>query len=150
MSFPISTISSLTTSALAPRTATTNSSSSTSSSSSASSQTSLNSLGSTFLQLLTQELKNQDPTAPVDSTQMVGQMISLNQLDQLASINQTLTTQFPTPAAATSSTTTATTKAIQAGTAAASQTAAVQAALQALNTGAAANITNSLVSLPAL
>lgn len=64
------------------------------SSSSSSSQTSLSSLGSTFLQLLTQELQNQDPTAPVDSTQMVGQMISLNQLDQLASINQLLTTQF--------------------------------------------------------
>ena len=56
-----------------------------------SSQTSLNALGSTFLSLLTQELRNQDPTAPVDSTQMVGQMISLNQLDQIASINQLLT-----------------------------------------------------------
>lgn len=64
------------------------------SSSSSSSQTSLTSLGSTFLQLLTEELQNQDPTAPMDSTQMVGQMISLNQLDQLASINQLLTTQF--------------------------------------------------------
>jgi hypothetical protein len=30
----------------------------------------------------------------VDSTQMVGQMISLNQLDQLGSINQLLTTAF--------------------------------------------------------
>jgi flagellar basal-body rod modification protein FlgD len=65
-------------------------------SSSSSSQTSLSSLGSTFLSLLTQELQNQDPTAPMDSTQMVGQMISLNQLDQLASINQLLTTQFGT------------------------------------------------------
>ncbi len=58
------------------------------------SQTSLTALGSTFLQLLTQELRNQDPTAPVDSTQMVGQMISLNQLDQLGSIHQVLTTAF--------------------------------------------------------
>jgi flagellar basal-body rod modification protein FlgD len=49
------------------------------------------SLGSTFLNLLSTELQNQDPTAPVDSTAMVGQMISLNQLDQLISINQTLT-----------------------------------------------------------
>ena len=47
-------------------------------------------LGSTFLNLLSTELQNQDPTAPVDSTAMVGQMISLNQLDQLISINQTL------------------------------------------------------------
>ena len=48
-------------------------------------------IGSTFLSLLSTELQNQDPTAPVDSTAMVGQMISLNQLDQLASINQVVT-----------------------------------------------------------
>jgi len=48
-------------------------------------------IGSTFLNLLVQELQNQDPTAPMDSTQMVGQMISLNQLDQLISINADLT-----------------------------------------------------------
>src|ERR1700677_3936796 len=47
-------------------------------------------IGSTFLSLLATELQNQDPTAPVDSTAMVGQMISLNQLDELISINQTL------------------------------------------------------------
>jgi hypothetical protein len=51
----------------------------------------VNSIGSTFLSLLSTELQNQDPTAPVDSTEMVGQMISLNELDQLISINQTLT-----------------------------------------------------------
>ncbi len=45
-------------------------------------------LGTTFLSLLSQELQNQDPTAPVDSTALVGQLISLNQLDQLISINQ--------------------------------------------------------------
>ena len=50
-----------------------------------------NDLSSTFLNLLATELQNQDPTAPVDSTAMVGQMISLNQLDQLISINQTVT-----------------------------------------------------------
>ena len=43
--------------------------------------------GTTFLNLLVKELQNQDPTAPMDSTAMVGQMISLNQLDQLVSIN---------------------------------------------------------------
>jgi flagellar basal-body rod modification protein FlgD len=52
---------------------------------------SVDNLGSTFLQLLSQELQNQDPTSPIDPTQMVGQMISLNQLDQLIGINQTLT-----------------------------------------------------------
>jgi len=60
-------------------------------SSSTSGDTSLQSIESTFLTLLVQELQNQDPTAPMDSTQMVGQMISLNQLDQLASINQVVT-----------------------------------------------------------
>lgn len=45
-------------------------------------------IGTTFLNLLVKELQNQDPTAPMDSTAMVGQMISLNQLDQLISINQ--------------------------------------------------------------
>jgi flagellar basal-body rod modification protein FlgD len=47
-------------------------------------------LGTTFLSLLSQELQNQDPTAPVDATAMVGQMISLNQLEQLISINQAI------------------------------------------------------------
>lgn len=62
---------------------------------------SLQSIESTFLTLLVQELQNQDPTAPMDSTQMVGQMISLNQLDQLASINQVVTNAFgSSPAAA--------------------------------------------------
>jgi flagellar basal-body rod modification protein FlgD len=48
-------------------------------------------LDTTFLNLLAKELQNQDPTAPMDSTAMVGQMISLNQLDQLISINQIVT-----------------------------------------------------------
>ena len=55
-------------------------------------------LGTTFLNLLVQELQNQDPTQPMDPTAMVGQMISLNQLDQLISINSALT---PAPAAST-------------------------------------------------
>lgn len=59
-----------------------------------STDSSLQSIESTFLTLLVQELQNQDPTAPMDSTQMVGQMISLNQLDQLASINQVVTNAF--------------------------------------------------------
>ncbi len=73
----------------------------TASGASTSSQTSLDSLGSTFMQLLVQELQNQDPTAPMDSTQMVGQMISLNQLDQIASINQLLTNTLTSSAALT-------------------------------------------------
>ena len=68
----------------------------TQSASSTSSDSSLQSIESTFLTLLVQELQNQDPTAPMDSTQMVGQMISLNQLDQLASINQVVTNALGT------------------------------------------------------
>jgi flagellar basal-body rod modification protein FlgD len=45
---------------------------------------------STFLNLLVTELKAQDPTSPMDPTQMVAQMLSMNQLDQLIQINQTL------------------------------------------------------------
>lgn len=52
--------------------------------------TSSTDLQTMFLNLLVTELQNQDPTQPVDPTQMVGQMISLNQLDQLISINQIL------------------------------------------------------------
>ncbi len=48
------------------------------------------STGTTFLNLLVKELQNQDPSAPMDSTAMVGQMISLNQLDQLITISQDL------------------------------------------------------------
>ena len=54
----------------------------TSGSSSSSSSTSSTSLQETFLNLLVTELQNQDPTAPVDPTEMVGQLVSLNQLDQ--------------------------------------------------------------------
>jgi flagellar basal-body rod modification protein FlgD len=57
--------------------------------------TSANSLGdmdTTFMNLLITELKSQDPTAPMDATQMVGQMVSLNQLDQLIGIHQILQT----------------------------------------------------------
>ncbi len=96
----------------APTTATTSSSSTSSS------------LSSTFLNLLATELQNQDPTAPVDSTAMVGQMISLNQLDQLISINQSLT----------GSTGTATTGSAQPAAATASD-----AALSSVNGGLASN-----------
>jgi flagellar basal-body rod modification protein FlgD len=60
------------------------------SSSTGSNSTSATSLQQTFLNLLVTELQNQDPTAPVDPTEMVGQLVSLNQLDQLISINSTL------------------------------------------------------------
>jgi flagellar basal-body rod modification protein FlgD len=43
---------------------------------------------STFLSLLTTELKAQDPTSAMDSTTMVNQMIALNQLNQVIAIRE--------------------------------------------------------------
>ena len=58
------------------------------SSTSTSANSSTGDLDTTFMNLLITELQSQDPTSPMDPTEMVGQMISLNQLDQLMSINQ--------------------------------------------------------------
>lgn len=66
-----------------------------SSSTTSTSSTSSSDLQQTFLNLLITELQNQDPTSPVDPTAMVGQMVSLNQLDQLIAINQTLQNMSP-------------------------------------------------------
>lgn len=60
-------------------------------------------LGTTFLNLLVQELQHQDPTAPMDPTATVGQLISLNQLNELISINSALTPATPTTPAASKS-----------------------------------------------
>lgn len=76
-------------------TAATSASTGSASGTSSSSSTSSSDLQATFLNLLITELQNQDPTSPVDPTQMVGQMVSLNQLDQLISINQTLQSMAP-------------------------------------------------------
>lgn len=78
------------------------STSATGSSSSSSSTSSSTDLQSTFLNLLVTELQNQDPTQPVDPTEMVGQMISLNELDQLISINQILGGLSTSPASGSS------------------------------------------------
>ena len=72
------------------QTASANSTSGTGSSGGSTNGTSSSNLQTMFLNLLVTELQNQDPTQPVDPTQMVGQMISLNELDQLISINQIL------------------------------------------------------------
>ena len=62
------------------------------------------SMDTTFMQLLTTELTTQDPTSPMDASTMVGQMVSLNQLDQLIAIHQLMLTPASTTAAATGST----------------------------------------------
>lgn len=48
-----------------------------------------------FITLLIAQLKNQDPTSPMDPTQFVGQLVQFNSLEQLISINQEL--QPPAP-----------------------------------------------------
>jgi flagellar hook assembly protein FlgD len=63
-----------------------------------------NSAEQTFISLLVTELQSQDPTQPMDPTQMVGQMFSMNQLQQLININSTLSSALggATPSGTTS------------------------------------------------
>src|ERR1041384_3489632 len=47
---------------------------------------------STFLQLLTTQLKNQDPTAPMDSNQFTQQLVEFSQVEQQIDTNTNLKT----------------------------------------------------------
>jgi len=53
-----------------------------------------NALGNetTFLQLLVSEIKNQDPTAPMDSTTFLTQLAQFSQLEQMSGIRQDIET----------------------------------------------------------
>ena len=46
---------------------------------------------SSFIALLTAELKNQDPTKPMDPTQMVSQLATIGSVQQSVQMNSTLT-----------------------------------------------------------
>jgi flagellar basal-body rod modification protein FlgD len=86
--------------------------SSTSSTNNSTDQQSLSGLtGDSFLVLLTAQLKSQDPTAPTDPTEFVGQLVQFNSLEQLIQINQNL--QQALPADSTSSNQNSTQSAIQ-------------------------------------
>ncbi len=92
-------------------TAATSGSSSTSSSSSSSASSGSSTITSNdFLTLLVSELKNQDPTQPTDPNAYITQLVGVNSLQQLISINQgigalgTATTPPATPPASGSST----------------------------------------------
>jgi flagellar basal-body rod modification protein FlgD len=50
-----------------------------------------------FLTLLVTEMKNQDPTANTDPNEYINQLVNVNSLQQLISINQTLTTATSNP-----------------------------------------------------
>lgn len=47
-----------------------------------------------FLTLLVTEMQNQDPTATTDPNEYINQLVNVNSLQQLISINQTLTTSL--------------------------------------------------------
>jgi flagellar basal-body rod modification protein FlgD len=73
-----------------PASAAATSTSSASSSSSAGSDSATISAND-FLTLLVTEMKNQDPTADTDPNEYINQLVNVNSLEQLISINQTLT-----------------------------------------------------------
>ncbi|MGE5111440.1 MAG: flagellar hook capping FlgD N-terminal domain-containing protein [Acidobacteriaceae bacterium] len=50
--------------------------------------------GDMFLQLLTTELKSQNPISPMDPTQFVGQLVQFNTLGELMQIRQLLDSTF--------------------------------------------------------
>ncbi|MDR3740822.1 MAG: flagellar hook capping FlgD N-terminal domain-containing protein [Terracidiphilus sp.] len=53
-----------------------------------------------FLTLLVTEMKNQDPTATTDPNEYINQLVNVNSLQQLISINETLTNSLGTNAKA--------------------------------------------------
>jgi flagellar basal-body rod modification protein FlgD len=57
----------------------------------------------TFLQLLVAQIKNQDPTAPVDSSTFLTQLAEFSQLEQLVGIRQDVSALDP-PTSSTGST----------------------------------------------
>ena len=69
----------------------TNSATSATGSSSSSSSTSGSSLQNTFLQLLVTQLQNQDPTSPMDSSQMTSQLAQINTVTGIGQLNTSLT-----------------------------------------------------------
>ena len=58
---------------------------------------------STFLQLLVAQIKNQDPTQPMDSTAFLSQLAQFSQLEQLVGIRQDI--ENPSATAASTATT---------------------------------------------
>jgi len=59
---------------------------------------------SDFLTLLVSELQNQDPTEPTDPNAYITQLVGVNSLQQLISINQGITALDPTTTTSTGST----------------------------------------------
>jgi len=87
------------------RTNSTAKSDSTTDSSSSTSTASATISANDFLTLLVTELKNQDPTAATDPNEYVNQLVSVNSLEQLISINTTLTDTLGSTTSSSTSTT---------------------------------------------
>jgi flagellar basal-body rod modification protein FlgD len=92
----------------------------------------------TFLQLLVTEIKNQDPTQPMDSTTFLTQLAQFSQLEQMAGIRQDIETGTYDAPASTANTSTpaadATTNAANAAAAAAAANATNTAQQDLTNT----------------
>ena len=73
--------------------------SATSNASSGTSQTSglTGATGDMFLQLLTTQIKSQDPLSPMDPTQFVGQLVQFNTLGEIMKIRELLAAQPTNP-----------------------------------------------------
>jgi flagellar basal-body rod modification protein FlgD len=85
-----------------------------------------------FLTLLVTEMKNQDPTADTDPNEYINQLVNVNSLEQLISINQTLTTDLGSTTASTS------------GSVASAQANGASAQAQAVTPGAATTLPGAL------
>ena len=57
-----------------------------------------------FLSLLVTEMQNQDPTAQTDPNEYINQLVQVNSLEQLISINQNLTTALGSPSSSSGNT----------------------------------------------
>jgi flagellar basal-body rod modification protein FlgD len=125
--------------------ATANATSSTSSASSDSATITAND----FLTLLVTEMKNQDPTADTDPNEYINQLVNVNSLEQLISINQTLTTAYgsTTPSASGGATTGASTSAIASLTGAGASAQAQPASSGTTATGVAGAISTAAAKL---
>jgi len=75
-----------------------------SSSSSAASAASSTISANDFLSLLVTEMQNQDPTADTDPNEYINQLVQVNSLEQLISINQNLTTALGSPSSSSGTT----------------------------------------------
>jgi flagellar basal-body rod modification protein FlgD len=78
------------TATLSPQLLDTMNGTSSSSSSSSTSGTSASDLQTTFLQLLVAQLQNQDPTNPMDSSQMTSQLAQINTVSGISQLNTSL------------------------------------------------------------